>query len=39
VARTIADLRDGDAAISDEDVCLALQLRAEPDLLRLGEAA
>lgn len=38
VARTIADLR-GDDAISDEDVCLALQLRSEPDLLRSMEAA
>ena len=34
VARTIADLRDGDAPVTEEDVCLALQLRAEPDLLR-----
>jgi magnesium chelatase family protein len=39
VARTIADLRDGDAPITDEDVCLALQLRSEPDLLRLEAAA
>ena len=33
VARTIADLR-GDEHVSDEDVCLALQLRVEPALLR-----
>jgi magnesium chelatase family protein len=40
VARTIADLRDpsGDAPITDEDVCLALQLRAEPDLARAAVA-
>jgi magnesium chelatase family protein len=38
VARTIADLRDGDGPIIDDDVCLALQLRAEPDLLRLEAA-
>ncbi|MEA3019150.1 MAG: hypothetical protein QOI47_674, partial [Actinomycetota bacterium] len=29
----------GDGPISDEDVCLALQLRSEPDLLRLLDAA
>ncbi|HEX4905034.1 MAG TPA: YifB family Mg chelatase-like AAA ATPase [Acidimicrobiales bacterium] len=34
VSRTLADLRVGDGPISDEDVCLALQLRSEPDLLR-----
>ena len=39
VARTIADLRDGDGPITDEDVCLALQLRAEPDLLRMSALA
>lgn len=38
VARTIADLRDADAPITDEDVCLALQLRSEPDLCRLEAA-
>lgn len=38
VARTIADLR-ADAAVSDEDVCLALQLRSEPDLVRAVSAA
>lgn len=39
VARTLADLRDGGAPITDEDVCLALQLRAEPDLLRMSGVA
>jgi magnesium chelatase family protein len=39
VARTIADLRDGDGPVSDEDVCLALQLRAEPDVLRTSGVA
>ena len=41
VARTLADLRtgDGDAPVTEEDVCLALQLRAEPDLLAVGDAA
>ena len=38
VARTIADLRDG-GPVSEEDVCLALQLRSEPDLLRVELAA
>jgi magnesium chelatase family protein len=39
VARTIADLRDVGGPVTEEDVCLALQLRAEPDLLRTGWAA
>ncbi|HVM51873.1 MAG TPA: YifB family Mg chelatase-like AAA ATPase [Acidimicrobiales bacterium] len=34
VARTLADLREPDAPVTEEDICLALQLRAEPDLLR-----
>lgn len=33
VARTIADLRDPAGPVGDEDVCLALQLRSDPDLL------
>lgn len=37
VARTLADLADRDGPLGEEDVCLALQLRAEPD--RLGTAA
>ena len=39
VARTIADLRASDAPVTDEDVCLALQLRSEPDVLRTDVAA
>jgi len=40
VARTLADLRDpsGAGPVGEEDVCLALQLRSEPDLLRLEAA-
>jgi magnesium chelatase family protein len=38
VARTIADLR-GDVPVSEEDMCLALQLRSEPSLLRSAGAA
>jgi len=38
VARTIADLR-GDVPVSEEDMCLALQLRAEPSLLHSSGAA
>ena len=37
VARTIADLADRDGPLGEEEVCLALQLRAEPE--RLGTAA
>jgi magnesium chelatase family protein len=39
VARTIADLRDAASPITDEDVCLALQLRSEPALLGAAVAA
>jgi magnesium chelatase family protein len=39
VARTIADLRDPGTPVTDEDICLALQLRSEPELLRIGWAA
>lgn len=39
VACTIADLRGDDSGVGDEDVCLALQLRSEPDLLRSLAAA
>lgn len=34
VARTFADLRGDGAMVSEEDVCLALQLRTEPETLR-----
>lgn len=37
VARTLADLGGRDGPLGEGDVCLALQLRAEPD--RLGAAA
>ncbi len=37
VARTLADLAGRDGPLGEEDVCLALQLRAEP--ARLGAAA
>jgi magnesium chelatase family protein len=37
VARTLADLAGREGPLGEEDVCLALQLRAEPD--RLGAAA
>lgn len=37
VARTLADLADRDGPLGEEDVCLALQLRTEPE--RLGTAA
>ncbi len=37
VARTLADLAEREGPLGEEDVCLALQLRAEPD--RLGVAA
>jgi magnesium chelatase family protein len=37
VARTLADLAGRDGPLGEDDVCLALQLRAEPD--RLGAAA
>lgn len=37
VARTLSDLGRRDGLIGEEDVCLALQLRAEPE--RLGAAA
>jgi magnesium chelatase family protein len=39
VARTIADLRESEGPITDEDICLALQLSAEPDLLRASGMA
>jgi magnesium chelatase family protein len=37
VARTLADLASREGPLGEEDICLALQLRAEPD--RLGAAA
>ncbi|MDP9420073.1 MAG: ATP-binding protein, partial [Actinomycetota bacterium] len=37
VARTLADLAEREGPLGEEDVCLALQLRAEPE--RLGVAA
>ncbi|MEN3272786.1 MAG: magnesium chelatase family protein, partial [Actinomycetota bacterium] len=38
VARTIADLR-GDVLVNEEDMCLALQLRSEPSMLRAAGTA